>query len=82
MPDLSVIEAIYFAALNLTAADRAAFLGRACADSEVRRAVERLLTADAEVGDFLEAPLSLATGGAGLRRLLERCRAHESLPRS
>jgi hypothetical protein len=48
-----------FAALERpTAAERAAFLDLACAgDTELRRQVERLLKAHANVGDFLNKPV-------------------------
>jgi eukaryotic-like serine/threonine-protein kinase len=51
-------EAEMFAeALGLPAAERAAYLARACgADVELRRRVEELLEAQAQLGDFLESP--------------------------
>jgi len=52
------IDEIYLAALEKSATlDRSAYLDRACAgDEKLRRRVERLLRAESEVGDFLEAP--------------------------
>jgi serine/threonine protein kinase len=48
-----------FAALQLgSAAERAAFLDSACAgDAELRRQVDKLLQAHANVGDFLNKPV-------------------------
>src|SRR5436305_14460697 len=48
-------EAVFFAAAALPAADRPAYLARACAgNDDLRQQVERMLAARAEVGDFLE----------------------------
>src|SRR5215470_3516139 len=60
MTEPSPAEAIFFAALErATAAERAAFLGEACAGDEgLRRRVERLLAAHVQVGDFLERPVA------------------------
>jgi serine/threonine protein kinase len=57
MTDMSPAEAVYFAAAALPAADRAAYLARACAgDDELRRRVERMLAARPDLGAFLEPP--------------------------
>ena len=46
-------------ALEIPPEERDDFLRRACGeDLRLRRAVESLLTADGEAGDFLEHPLS------------------------
>ncbi len=48
---------IFLAALDLAAADRIAYLDRACADDgELRRLVEELLLSHDEAGSFLEHP--------------------------
>jgi WD40 repeat protein len=62
MTERSPAEAIFFAALELTtAADRAAFLDKACGgDEALRRRVERLLAAHPQVGGFLERPVAEA----------------------
>lgn len=53
-PDL---EAIFFAARHKPAGDRAAYLDAVCGrDAELRRRVEQFLSAQAEIGSFLEAP--------------------------
>src|SRR5437763_596274 len=55
MTEMTPAEAVFFAAAALPAADRATYLARACAgNDDLRRQVERLLAARAEVGDFLE----------------------------
>jgi tetratricopeptide (TPR) repeat protein len=58
MSRAAAVESLLFAALaKPTAAERAAFLDSACAgDTELRRQVEKLLKADARVGDFLQKP--------------------------
>src|SRR5262249_28203172 len=58
MSNLSVVEAIFFAALDKgTPEERAAYLDQACGqDHELRRCVERLLNAHPKVGAFLQAP--------------------------
>jgi hypothetical protein len=68
MTELSPAEAIFFAALELTtAAERAAFLDKACAgDQALRRRVERLLAAHPQVGGFLERPVVEAEDLAAL----------------
>ncbi|MCP9495360.1 MAG: protein kinase [Pyrinomonadaceae bacterium MAG19_C2-C3] len=51
------IEHLYFAALEQSPAERAAFLARECADDEaLRREVTSLISADDETGDFLNDP--------------------------
>jgi WD40 repeat protein/serine/threonine protein kinase len=57
MDNLSAVESIFFAALDKVAAhDRAAYLDEACGtDAELRRRVERLLSAHPRVGRFLQA---------------------------
>jgi serine/threonine protein kinase len=59
MSNASAVEAVLFAALEKpTTAERNAFLDSACAgDEELRRQVERLLQAHANVGDFLQKPV-------------------------
>src|SRR5262245_16805178 len=53
-PDL---EAIFFAARQKKAEDRAAYLDAVCAaDADLRRRVEQFLLAQAEIGSFLERP--------------------------
>jgi len=54
----SPLESIFFAALEKQSADeRRAFLDEACAgNDELRGRVERMLTAQAEAGSFLEGP--------------------------
>src|SRR5262245_48556736 len=64
---LSAVESIFFAALEKGAPeDRAAYLNEACGDdAELRRHVERLLSAHPNVGNFLQsgpAALGSATG--------------------
>src|SRR5262245_20166053 len=71
MTQMSPAEAIFFDALEKTAAaERAAYLDRACGgDALLRRRVERLLAAHPLVGSCLEppaAPVHLTpTGGSG-----------------
>ena len=59
MSHASAVDALLFAALEKpTAAERTAFLDSACAgDAELRRQVEKLLKAHANVGDFLDKPV-------------------------
>jgi hypothetical protein len=59
MSNPSALETLLFAALGKqTAAERSAFLDSACAgDAELRRQVEKLLKAQARVGDFLQKPM-------------------------
>jgi serine/threonine protein kinase/tetratricopeptide (TPR) repeat protein len=55
--DLNALEALYFAALEKPVAERPVFLDAACGgNADLRARVERLLTAQANVGDFLGAP--------------------------
>src|SRR5262249_13347778 len=58
MNNLSAVESIYFAALQKgTPEERAAYLDEACGpDVGLRRHVERLLSAQAKAGGFLEGP--------------------------
>jgi serine/threonine protein kinase len=58
MDNLSAVELIFFAALDKDSpGERTAYLQQACsADPELRRAVERLLIAHPNVGDFLQTP--------------------------
>src|SRR5262249_34951006 len=51
------IEAIFFTARNLEPRERAACLAEACSgDDALRERVERFLSAQAEIGSFLEPP--------------------------
>jgi serine/threonine protein kinase len=58
MDNLSVVESIFFAALEKTSAEeRAGYLDQACGqDAELRQRVERLLAAHPKVGGFLQPP--------------------------
>ena len=58
MPENAVdLEAIFFAARQKAAADRPAYLDQVCGDDpDVRQRVEQFLSAQAEIGSFLEAP--------------------------
>src|SRR5262245_54941999 len=57
MTDPSPLEFIFFAALEKPPAERATFMKEACAgDDELRRSVERMLAAQADVGSFLQQP--------------------------
>jgi serine/threonine protein kinase len=58
MENLSVVESIFFAALDQASAEeRAAYLDKACGqDQNLRHRVERLLSAHPKVGPFLQAP--------------------------
>jgi serine/threonine protein kinase len=58
MSNAPALEALFFAALEKgTAAERAAYLDKACGgDAELRRQVEKLLRAHPGVGDFLNKP--------------------------
>jgi len=55
---VNVIEAIFFAALEKKdASERADYLEKACVgDADLRRCVEKLLSAQPKVGDFMQAP--------------------------
>ena len=65
MTDLTVVEALFFAALEKpSGAERAAFLDEACGnDADLRRQVERLLVAHPQAASFLEAPVPGPTTG-------------------
>src|SRR3954470_5458947 len=72
-------EELFLAALAQPEAERGAFVELGCAgDAAVRAATERLLQAHRGVGDFMEAPVSLAAieSSAGARigryRLLKK----------
>jgi len=55
MTEMSPAEAVFFAAAALPPADRAAYLASACEGrDDLRRQVERMLAARAEIGRFLE----------------------------
>jgi serine/threonine protein kinase/tetratricopeptide (TPR) repeat protein len=58
MDNLSAVESLFFTALEKgTAEERAAYLDQACGrDTELRRHVECLLSAQPKVGDFLQRP--------------------------
>ncbi len=54
----SQVEAVFFAALEKTTAERAGYLDHACGDDvELRRRVERLLEAHAQSDGFLDRPV-------------------------
>src|SRR4051812_404864 len=74
MNNLNAVEAIFFAALEKdTPEERAVFLGQSCAgDTELRRHVERLLSANPKVGSFLQAPASGPTGTLADSSIAER----------
>ena len=64
------IEAIFFAARQKEPEDRAVYLDEACGDdAELRQRVEQFLSAQAELGSFLEprAALPVATVGEPIR---------------
>jgi WD40 repeat protein/serine/threonine protein kinase len=63
--DLTVVEALFFAALEKPSEqERAAFLDEACGnDADLRRHVERLLAAHPQAASFLEAPAPGPTTG-------------------
>ena len=51
------VKAVFLAAVEQPAVDRAAFLDRECAgDTELRQRVEALLAAHAATGNFLDRP--------------------------
>jgi eukaryotic-like serine/threonine-protein kinase len=67
MSETSPAEAIFFAALELSPADRPAFLDRACAgDAGLRTRIEQMLAAQPHLGGFLDQPD--AGAGVDLRR--------------
>src|SRR5262249_39419442 len=65
MASLTAVEAIFQAALEKgSAEERAVYLDRACrGDSDLRQQVERLLSAQHQLGSFLEEPAA-ATSAA------------------
>jgi WD40 repeat protein/serine/threonine protein kinase len=55
------VEAIFFAARQKEPEDRAAYLDEVCGDdAELRQRVEQFLSAQAELGSFLEPPAALS----------------------
>jgi serine/threonine protein kinase/tetratricopeptide (TPR) repeat protein len=74
MNNLSVVESVFFAALEKgTPQERAAYLDAACGpDQELRQHVERLLLAHPKVGSFLQAPASALPGTVDEPTLTER----------
>jgi serine/threonine protein kinase len=55
--DPADLEALFFAARQKTPAERAAYLDEVCGhDDELRRRLEQFLSAQADLGSFLEAP--------------------------
>jgi serine/threonine protein kinase len=59
MSEPTPLEAIFFAALDKPAAERGSYLAGACGgDADLRRRVERMLTAQVEAASFLESPPS------------------------
>ncbi len=55
MSDVSPVESIFFAALELALGDRPAFLDRACAgDASLRARIEQMLAAQSHLGNFLD----------------------------
>jgi hypothetical protein len=68
MNNHSAVESIFIAALQKQSAERrAAYLDQACGpDLELRRCVERLLSAHPKVGSFLFGGLSAEEAGAAL----------------
>jgi len=59
-PPFAKVDALFAAALELSTADRQAFLDEACgADFGLREQIERLLAADAEAGSFLARPAAV-----------------------
>ena len=67
-PDWRVVEDLFFAAEELPAAERGAYLAHACAgDDALRARVEKLLAASADVGDRLEQ----VVGAAALEEVAE-----------
>ena len=74
MSKLSALESIFFLALAMPPAEREAFLVEACGgDEELRRRVEKMLTAHSEARSFLEVPPpALAPADATIDRPLEK----------
>src|SRR6186713_1310891 len=59
MSEPTPLEAIFFAALEKPAAERGSYLAEACrGDVDLRRRVERMLTAQLDAASFLETPPS------------------------
>jgi predicted Ser/Thr protein kinase len=74
-----MLERLFWAAAGMSPGDRDTFLSAECADdADLRRELERMLTADEQAGTFLELPLPAVLAqdlaGANLARwtLLER----------
>src|SRR5262245_27387472 len=62
MSELSPLESIFFTALGMSPAERAAYLSEACAsDDSLRQRVEKMLAAQVDASSFLEAPLGEVT---------------------
>jgi serine/threonine protein kinase/tetratricopeptide (TPR) repeat protein len=74
MNNLSVVESVFFAALEKgSPQERAAYLEEACGkDQELRQHVERLLLAHPKVGSFLQAPAPALPGTVDEPTLTER----------
>src|SRR6187402_827388 len=65
MSDPTPLEAIFFAALDKPAAERGSYLAEACgSDADLRRRVERMLTAQMDAASFLETPPSAIGEGS------------------
>jgi serine/threonine protein kinase/Tfp pilus assembly protein PilF len=61
MTEMSPAEAIFFAALERSPGERAAFLDAACAgDAELRGRLEKMLVAQSHLGGFLDQPQAQA----------------------
>jgi serine/threonine protein kinase len=59
MSEPTPLEAIFFAALEKPATERGSYLAEACGgDTDLRRRVERMLTAQLDAASFLETPHS------------------------
>jgi tetratricopeptide (TPR) repeat protein len=65
VPGLADIRSIFANALELAAADRAAYLDGACGDAAARAEVDRLLAAHDRAGPFLGGPAGGETRTAG-----------------
>jgi len=62
LPDREL--AVFSAARQMPASERAAYLDKACAgDPALRQSIEELLQASEAVGDFLKSPAALGPGG-------------------
>ena len=65
MSEPTPLEAIFFAALDKPAAERGSYLAEACgSDADLRRRVERMLTAQMDAASFLETPPSAIGEGS------------------